>query len=333
MDGSARARIRSLDALRGLAVCGIMLVNTWQHVREHGTVTSVDWVMANLFQSRFYPVFAFLFGMGFALFLRSAADRTPRPRLVLLRRLGVLAVLGIAHRLADSGDVLLPYAVLGAVLLLPASLLPPSAVLLAGVGTTVVALLSGAPYLLIAALFLLGLAVVDHGWAERLAAPPAHWAGAVFWTSAAGAAGFTWWWNHRPPGGGVYQAAALCGATAYAAGLLLIGRRTAVLEALGRMALTNYLSGAAVILAAAPLLAADGSGAAIAGLSAATVAAQAVFCRWWLARHRYGPLEWLWRCLTWWRLVPNGQTGDRDTRSPLPDPRGPRSEDQPRNRP
>ena len=24
----------------------------------------------------------------------------------------------------------------------------------------------------------------------------------------------------------------------------------------------------------------------------------------WLARFRYGPLEWLWRCLTYWRLVP-----------------------------
>jgi uncharacterized protein len=26
--------------------------------------------------------------------------------------------------------------------------------------------------------------------------------------------------------------------------------------------------------------------------------------KWWLARFRYGPLEWLWRCLTYRRLVP-----------------------------
>lgn len=25
----------------------------------------------------------------------------------------------------------------------------------------------------------------------------------------------------------------------------------------------------------------------------------------WLARFRYGPLEWMWRCLTYWRLFPN----------------------------
>jgi uncharacterized protein len=24
----------------------------------------------------------------------------------------------------------------------------------------------------------------------------------------------------------------------------------------------------------------------------------------WLAHHRYGPLEWLWRCLTYWKLFP-----------------------------
>ena len=24
----------------------------------------------------------------------------------------------------------------------------------------------------------------------------------------------------------------------------------------------------------------------------------------WLARFRYGPLEWLWRCLTYWQLFP-----------------------------
>lgn len=28
------------------------------------------------------------------------------------------------------------------------------------------------------------------------------------------------------------------------------------------------------------------------------------FSRLWLAKYRYGPLEWLWRCLTYWRLFP-----------------------------
>jgi uncharacterized protein len=24
----------------------------------------------------------------------------------------------------------------------------------------------------------------------------------------------------------------------------------------------------------------------------------------WLARFRFGPLEWLWRCLTYWQVFP-----------------------------
>ncbi|MCI2417890.1 hypothetical protein MOQ72_10685 [Saccharopolyspora sp. K220] len=42
----------------------------------------------NMFvQQRFHPIFAFLFGVSFALLLRSAAGRVARPRVLLLRRL------------------------------------------------------------------------------------------------------------------------------------------------------------------------------------------------------------------------------------------------------
>jgi uncharacterized protein len=37
------------------------------------------------------------------------------------------------------------------------------------------------------------------------------------------------------------------------------------------------------------------------------LAAWAIMLAWskpWLARFRYGPLEWLWRCLTYARMVP-----------------------------
>jgi len=33
-------------------------------------------------------------------------------------------------------------------------------------------------------------------------------------------------------------------------------------------------------------------------------AAMLLWSKAWLARFRYGPLEWLWRCLTYWRLFP-----------------------------
>lgn len=36
----------------------------------------------------------------------------------------------------------------------------------------------------------------------------------------------------------------------------------------------------------------------------AVFALQVLVSRWWLARFRYGPAEWAWRCMTYWRLVP-----------------------------
>ncbi|MFB4311451.1 DUF418 domain-containing protein [Actinomadura sp. GTD37] len=40
-------------------------------------------------------------------------------------------------------------------------------------------------------------------------------------------------------------------------------------------------------------------------VGAGVFAIEMAFSLLWLRRARYGPLEWLWRCLTWWRLVPN----------------------------
>jgi uncharacterized protein len=36
----------------------------------------------------------------------------------------------------------------------------------------------------------------------------------------------------------------------------------------------------------------------------ALFAAQVVFSKWWLARFRFGPLEWIWRCATNWKVEP-----------------------------
>ena len=74
----------------------------------------------------------------------------------------------------------------------------------------------------------------------------------------------------------------------------------------GRMALTNYMVQAAVFdvlgsgygfnLKLRPYV------CVVAGL--VLFAAQASFSGAWLARYRFGPLEWLWRCVTYARLQP-----------------------------
>lgn len=73
----------------------------------------------------------------------------------------------------------------------------------------------------------------------------------------------------------------------------------------GRMALTNYVT---QTFCMALLLFGVGPGLALAGHIGTTAAfaivvvayaVQVWFSRWWLARFRYGPLEWIWRALTY----------------------------------
>jgi uncharacterized protein len=99
---------------------------------------------------------------------------------------------------------------------------------------------------------------------------------------------------------------------AYASGLVLLVQRPSWLKRLrplapvGRMALSNYLL---QTLIATTLVYGYGLGlygrigpAAGVALTLAIFAVQLSLSRWWLARFRFGPLEWLWRSLTYGRL-------------------------------
>lgn len=103
-------------------------------------------------------------------------------------------------------------------------------------------------------------------------------------------------------------------AAGYGASLLLLALRgwaPALLRAFaagGRMAFTNYLVQSAVFTTlffgyGFGLMDRIGAAAAFAwGLAA--YAAQLAFSRWWLARFRFGPLEWAWRSLTYGSAQP-----------------------------
>ncbi len=75
-------------------------------------------------QGRFFPIFSLLFGIGFGMLWLIAPGRTARPRVALLRRLLFFGLLGALHQLLQPGEALLPYALVGLVLLLPATFLP-----------------------------------------------------------------------------------------------------------------------------------------------------------------------------------------------------------------
>jgi len=83
-------------------------------------------------------------------------------------------------------------------------------------------------------------------------------------------------------------------------------RRLAPLGWTGRMALTNYMIQVMILDFTFSKYALGLEVRPLVGLTMAIglFAVDALFSRWWLARFRYGPLEWLWRSATYARWQP-----------------------------
>lgn len=122
-------RIVVLDVVRGVALFGILVVNfyhffhPWNVPAVTASASEADrlarFLIDFLFDSKFYPIFAFLFGAGMFLQMRRAAAADLPVTPFFARRMAVLAAFGFAHGiLLWTGDILLVYAVGGFVMLL-----------------------------------------------------------------------------------------------------------------------------------------------------------------------------------------------------------------------
>lgn len=129
VDRPSDTRILDVDALRGLALLGILLINIAYFASGHAfhlvadpshagwLDRSVSWLVEATLTMKAYLLFSFLFGYSFTLQMDSAARRAtafgPRFR----RRLAGLFVIGALHAvLLFQGDILTTYALLGLVL-------------------------------------------------------------------------------------------------------------------------------------------------------------------------------------------------------------------------
>jgi uncharacterized protein len=126
-------RAVQIDAARGVAVFGILLVNIWSFVwgfdsLRYGVMPAPSWAdraavftVAFLAEQKFYPIFAFLFGAGFALQTRALRKRLPDWPSVRKRYRGRLTWLmgwGLLHGvLIWAGDILTVYGLTGLLLL------------------------------------------------------------------------------------------------------------------------------------------------------------------------------------------------------------------------
>ncbi|MGA5757892.1 DUF418 domain-containing protein [Nonomuraea bangladeshensis] len=249
--------------------------------------------------------------------MESAAARGASPRLLLLRRLVTLLAIGLAHYvLLWQGEILTVYAILGLLILLPSSWLPRWAVAGLSAALLVTSLLIGGFYAMVPALFLLGSALVRYGVIGRIdrsTRVPALLAAAF----AAGAAPALWVQASGSPAGPVVRLASVVAglllAGVYVCLVLLLLRSPlrpalrAVFAPLGRMALTNYLTATLLVLAGGHLIGGrpgDWPSTTVILIAAPILTVQWLFSAFWLRRHHYGPVEWLWRWATWARRPP-----------------------------
>ncbi|HET6836806.1 MAG TPA: DUF418 domain-containing protein [Gemmatimonadales bacterium] len=372
-------RLHTLDILRGLALFGMILVHFHQKMRIEvtGLEDLIGWGVWILVEQKAWGIFAFLFGVGFAVLLRRLEARKAPVVPIYLRRMAGLAVFGLIAQVGFGFHILLEYAAWGLVLLLIRHWSTPAVLVTAAVAASakpVAAAMSAlfgwwtgvpssapvtnllrqaaeaaaqnADYLTLLsarwalfvdglpngwhdllpdtnlALFCLGLLAVRHGILDQ---PRRHRRLIAGWMIFGALAWAAHWLILRNlpelpiPGtaGPLYQGLGMLNEqwlclTYIGAVVLLLAyrstwtRRLHAVGAAGRMALTNYMLQVAVLDALA-----SGYGLKLRLRPAAYVlaavllfGAEAVFSSAWLKRYRFGPLEWLWRAVTYARPQP-----------------------------
>ena len=389
---SLSERILFIDVLRGMALFGILAANMrafFAPLDVYGNIgalypgradVAAQFFIDALIQGKFISIFSFLFGMGFAMQMSRAEARGVRFLGFYPRRLLALALFGLIHGLLIwAGDILLTYALSGAILLLfrkrqPKTLLwwagglfslpivvssvflalyysrfrphwmvpkPPDLKKMYGIvniyahGTVRQIMAQNwvewkqqLPFELFAiyatALFLLGMWVWRAGIVQRLdeyrpvLKRVCAWCIPIGLTINIYTAGVRifippdkvspWNWSAGVlflPGSHILSAG-------YVSGLALLfmhedwRRRLLPFAAVGRMALTDYLMQSVVctLFFYHYTTGLYGRIGPAIGLLPTVILywAQIVFSNWWLNRYRFGPMEWLWRGMTYGRF-------------------------------
>ncbi len=120
-------RIIALDALRGFAILGILIMNiqsfsmiyaAYQNPSAFGDLTGLNkwvWIFSHVFfDLKFMAMFAIMFGAGIILITTSAEKKGVRPAKLHYRRNFWLLIFGLIHAYAFwAGDILTVYAVCG----------------------------------------------------------------------------------------------------------------------------------------------------------------------------------------------------------------------------
>ncbi|MEW9700584.1 DUF418 domain-containing protein [Paenibacillus sp. SI8] len=124
-------RLTNIDALRGIAVCGILFANniwefshpmlghysTWMILHNAWNLGAFH-MLDLIFLGHFRTIFSFLFGFSMVIMMNRIQAKNQPFLPFYIKRLSTLAILGFAHAvLIWDGDILVEYAVVGFVML------------------------------------------------------------------------------------------------------------------------------------------------------------------------------------------------------------------------
>lgn len=128
---TAASRIALLDIFRGFALLGIFMVNirymsssvlhldAFQWMTQGNYNAIATWIDEYFFDSKFFPIFSFLFGVGFGMQINKMEEKGTFSNAFFLRRYFFLMLFGVFHVVfLWGGDVLILYALAGFLVLL-----------------------------------------------------------------------------------------------------------------------------------------------------------------------------------------------------------------------
>jgi uncharacterized membrane protein YeiB len=308
---SERERIVALDILRGIALFGMIIVHFHQTMElpATGTEDLVGWIVWIGVETKAWAAFAFLFGASFAIFLRRAEARGLNVVPLFVRRMIALGILGAVLQFGFGFAILLDYAVWGVVLLIVRKW-PTRALLLLALAATLWTGAYAVIHLALSSLVLiiLGFLAIRHGVLENPRAHVRLIAGVMIFGFVSWA---TWWLFLRDTnlesGFGIVRDQWL-GLTYTGAVLLLLEYRPVWIERLesfritGRTALSNYVLQVLFFWTLGKHLGVRIRPYYELPASIALFLILVLLSKFWLARHKYGPLERLWRSVTFWQF-------------------------------
>lgn len=330
-------RIDELDYIRGFALLGIILVNILA-ILSIGTPkpntmdASYQRFLYLFVESRFFPIFSFLFGVGFYIFLTRAIEKGQNGYILFLRRIAALLVFGIIHMVYQSGEALKIYAVCG-LIILPFYKVKKEINLVLGIILTIYLASIGGKTGLPIALILLGLTAGQYRLFENLLGKTKQ---VVIFTCimfVLSVVGVYYQYQHVPPlpfdtmivfdenGSAIGQHVKFMEIgiaigpiiSAFYVGLLILLLQTKVFRTIlaplkyyGRMALTNYVGQTAMILLVSEWLNLRFTMTYMQSLYVciSIYIFQIIFSFIWMKFFKMGPLEWIWRMITYKKVMP-----------------------------